>query len=57
MIIAGFLLLLTGLLLSFIMVLQLLEPSFPLCFLSYLLMLGGLVLGLAGIMQKRRSRK
>ncbi|NLA26961.1 MAG: hypothetical protein GX878_06150 [Firmicutes bacterium] len=57
MILTGFLLLLTGVLLAFLMVIKLLGSSFLLCFLSYLLMLGGLILGFIGIAKKWRDQK
>ncbi|NLA12570.1 MAG: hypothetical protein GX883_10685 [Firmicutes bacterium] len=56
MLLSAVLLLLSGIALAFLMVLQLLKATFLFCFLSYALMTGGLVLGLIGIMQKRRSR-
>ncbi len=56
MLLSAVLLLLSGIALAFLMVLQLLKATFLLCFLSYALMTGGLVLGLVGILQKRRSR-
>ena len=53
----GFVLLLIGVLLPFLMVLRLLEPSFPLSFLAYGCSLVGLVLGLFGAFQHVRLRR
>jgi hypothetical protein len=53
----GFVLLLIGVLLPFLMVLQILGPSILLSFLAYLSSLGGLVIGLVGITMYSRSEK
>jgi hypothetical protein len=52
----GSALLLIGVILPFLMVLRLLEPSFPLGFISYASSLAGLVLGLLGLVQYIRPR-
>jgi len=53
----GFGLLLIGVLLPFLMVLRLIEPSFPLSFLAYACSLTGLVFGLLGAFQYVRLRR
>jgi hypothetical protein len=50
----GSALLLIGALLPFLMIIRLLEPSFPLSFLAYGSSLVGLVLGLSGIVRYTR---
>ena len=45
-ILSGFLLVTTGTVLPFLMVTRMIEPSWPLAFLSYATSLGGLALGL-----------
>ncbi len=54
MIVTGLLLMLAGVIGPLVMVLQIVEPNFPLCFLSYSASLLGLFLGAIGITQERR---
>ena len=48
-ILIGFVLVLIGAVLPFLMVLDIIQPSFPLCFLAYSASVGGLLLGMVGI--------
>ena len=57
LIILGFVLLVIGFILPFLMVLQLLESTLPLNFLAYLSSFFGLILGLIGIVTYSRSQK
>lgn len=54
LIVAGLVFILVGFLLLFFMVIRLIAPSFALSFLAYTACSIGLVLGLAGIIQRRR---
>lgn len=49
LIIIGFILLVIGMVLPFLMIIRLLEPSFLLGFLSYFASLVGLIMGLCGV--------
>lgn len=49
----GFALLLLGFLVIFLMVLRLIQPSFPWSFLAYAISFTGLLLGLVGAIQHR----
>lgn len=51
----GVILLLVGFLLPFLMVIRVLEPSFAWSFLSYASSLVGLILGLLGALQLKRT--
>lgn len=51
----GFALLLVGVLLPLLMVLRLLESTFPLNFLAFVSSLGGLIIGFSGIVQYIRT--
>lgn len=51
----GVILLIIGFLLPFLMVIRVLEPSFFLSFLSYASSLVGLILGLLGAIQLKRT--
>ncbi len=57
LILFGFLLLLMGVLLPFLMVLRILEPTLLLGFASYLSSLAGLVIGLVGLALYSRSER
>ncbi len=57
MLLAAFLLLLSGVTLAFMMAIKVLPPSFFLVFLSYLSSTFGLILGFVGIAQFIRTRK
>lgn len=57
LIITGFILLVIGVVLPFLMVIRLLEPSFLLSFLSYFASLVGLIMGLCGVAWYVRSRR
>ncbi len=48
-ILLGFVLVLTGAILPFLMVLDIIQPSFLLCFLAFGASVGGLLLGMVGI--------
>ena len=54
LIVVGLAFLLVGFLLLFFMVIRLIAPSFALSFLAYIACSIGLILGLAGIIQRRR---
>jgi len=54
-IIVGFLLLLAGVVLPFLMVMRLLEPTLALNFISYGCSTAGLITGFIGIAQYRRT--
>lgn len=51
----GFALLLLGVLLPLLMVLRLLESTFPLNFLAFASSLGGLIIGFSGVVQYIRT--
>ncbi|MCL0090553.1 hypothetical protein M1O52_00255 [Dehalococcoidia bacterium] len=57
LIILGFLLLLVGAALPFVMVIRLLESTFLLNFVAATSSIGGLTVGLIGIVQYNRSRR
>ncbi|MCL0056176.1 hypothetical protein M1O20_00705 [Dehalococcoidia bacterium] len=57
LIILGFLLLLVGAVLPFVMVIRLLESTFLLNFVAATSSVGGLTVGLIGIVQYNRSRR
>ena len=57
LIIIGFLLLLVGAVLPFVMVIRLLESTFLLNFVAATSSIGGLTVGLIGIVQYDRSRR
>jgi hypothetical protein len=51
----GFFLLVLGILLPFLMVLQMLESTLLMNFIAYLASLGGLVIGLIGVVEHARA--
>ena len=57
LIILGFVLLLIGAVLPFVMVIRLVEPTMLLNFVAAISSIGGLVVGFAGIVQYDRSRR
>lgn len=57
LIIIGFILLVIGVVLPFLMVIRLLEPSFLLSFLSYFASLVGLIMGLCGVAWYAHSKR
>jgi len=57
LIILGFVLLLIGAVVPFVMVIRLLESTFVLNFLAAISSIGGLTVGLIGIVQYDRSRR
>lgn len=57
-ILLGFVLVLLGVVLPFLMVMHVLEASFPLAFISYAASMGGLILGIIGAaMYVREGRR
>ena len=57
LIILGFLLLLTGAVLPFVMVIRLVEPTLLLNFVAAMSSISGLIVGFIGIVQYDRSRR
>jgi hypothetical protein len=57
LILIGFVLLVIGFLLPFLMVLRLLEPTLPLNFIAYFASLFGLIIGVIGIVTYTQVRK
>ena len=57
MIVIGFIMLVVGVALPFVMVLRLVEPTLFLGFVSYLMSLFGLILGLLGVLQYGTARR
>lgn len=58
LIVVGFVLLLTGVVLPFLMVIRLIQPTFFLCFLSYTASTGGLIIGTIGaVLYSRTGRR
>ncbi len=56
-ILLGFALVLLGVILPFLMVMKVLQPSFLLAFISYAVSLGGLILGIIGAATYVRERR
>lgn len=56
-IVFAFLLMVAAVVLAFLMVLRILEPSLSLSFLSFFLTLGGLILGFLGLVVYVRERR
>ncbi len=56
-IIFAFFLMVVAVVLAFLMVLRILEPTFFLCFASFFLTLGGLILGFVGLATYIRQRR
>ena len=57
MIVLGFLLSVAGVVLPFLMVIHMLQSTFFLDFLSYIMMVGGLIFGIAGASQYVRLNR
>jgi hypothetical protein len=55
--ITGFILLIVGVSVPFLMIIQMLEPGFLLVFLSYMASIGGLILGVIGSALYVRERQ
>ena len=56
LILSSFLLVTTGAVLPFLMAIRMIEPSFPLAFLSYAASLSGLALGIGVLVARASSR-
>jgi hypothetical protein len=56
LILSSFLLVTTGAVLPFLMAIRMIEPSFPLAFLSYAASLSGLALGIGVLVSRASSR-
>ncbi|HIC96631.1 TPA: hypothetical protein EYP12_08435 [Candidatus Bipolaricaulota bacterium] len=57
LILSGFILVLGGVVLPWLMMIRLIEPNFALCFLSYASSLGGVILGIIGAALYVRSKR